>query len=368
MKQILIGLLLLRLGWSVMAQPVVSPEVHSDGSVTFRLKAPDAREVKLHCEDVPESKMVKDDKGVWSLTTGPLEPDFYVYSFNVDGVHALDPANALMKYNLLNTESQVHVPGPPSLLWELNDVPHGELHQHFYKSSAANDERNFIVYTPPGYDQRSWKRYPTLYLLHGFSDDATAWSTVGRANVIVDNLIARKQARPMVIVMPLGYGNTDILKPGGNHNRELRRQNLERFQQALLEEVVPQVEKSYRVSHGRDMRAIAGLSMGGNESLVTGLNHLDRFAWVGSFSAGGINTNFTAAFPSLNSTANDKLRLLWIGCGKDDQLIGVNKKFCDWLTSENIRYTWVELPGVHSFLVWRRDLCRFVPLLFQKQT
>ena len=366
MKTILLGTLLLLPGLSTLAQPVVSPEVHDDGTVTFRLKAPDAREVQVHCETVKETKMIKDDQGVWSFTTPPLEPDFYVYSFNVDGVHALDPANSLIKYNLLNTESQVHVPGPSSLLWELNDVPHGALHQHFYKSAVAGDDRDFIVYTPPGYKFHSWKHYPTLYLLHGFSDDATAWSTVGRANVIADNLIARGQAQPMVIVMPLGYGNTEVLKPGGSRNQEVRRQNLERFQQALLEEVIPQVEKSYNVSHDRNQRAIAGLSMGGNESLVTGLNHLDHFAWIGSFSAGGINTNFSVAFPNLNSAANDKLRLLWIGCGKSDQLDGVNKQFCSWLDSQGVHHEWVELPGVHSFLVWRRDLCQFVPLLFQK--
>jgi enterochelin esterase-like enzyme len=366
MKTNLLGALLLTL-WSssLTAQSVVSPEVHGDGRVTFRLKAPDAREVQLHCEDVAKSTMTKDDQGVWSFTTDPLEPDFYVYSFNVDGARVIDPANSLIKYNLLNTDSQVHVPGPASLLWELNDVPHGELHRHFYHSAVANDDRDFIVYTPPGYKSGAWKRYPTLYLLHGFSDDATAWSTVGRANVMVDNLIARKQARPMVIVMPLGYGNTDVLKPGGNHDQTLRRQNLERFQQALLQEVMPQVEKSYRVSHDRDRRAIAGLSMGGNESLMTGLNHPDQFAWIGSFSAGGINTNFPEAFPNVNSATNDKLRLLWIGCGNHDPLVTVNRQFCDWLTAQNVRYTWVELPGVHSFLVWRRDLCQFAPLLFQ---
>ena len=359
-------LLSLAISLPAFAQPVVSPEVHGDGTVTFRLKAPEAKAVQLHCEGVLRPEMVKDAQGIWSFTTEPLAPDFYVYSFSVDGVHALDPANPLIKYNLLNTESQVHVPGPSSLLWELNDVPHGELHEHFYKSTAAGDNRNFFVYTPPGYQSGSWKRYPTLYLLHGFSDDASAWSTVGRANVILDNLIARKQAVPMVIVMPLGYGNTDILKPGGSRDEKLRRENLERFQQALLDEVIPQVENSYHVSHDRTSRAIAGLSMGGNESLTTGLNHLDKFAWIGSFSAGGINTNFPVAFPNLNSSANDKIRLLWIGCGKDDQLDAVNKRFCDWLASQNVRYTWVELPGVHSFLVWRRDLGQFLPLLFRK--
>ncbi|HEX4349214.1 MAG TPA: alpha/beta hydrolase-fold protein, partial [Verrucomicrobiae bacterium] len=158
----------------------------------------------------------------------------------------------------------------------------------------------------------------------------------------------------------------DILKPGGSSARDLRQQNLDKFQQALLDEVMPQVEKSYRVSSGRDSCAIAGLSMGGAESLVTGLNHLDRFAWIGAFSSGGVNTNYAAQFPALNSTANQKLHLLWIACGKDDRLLDANKQFCNWLTSENINYTWTESSGWHSFLVWRRDLCQFAPLLFQK--
>jgi enterochelin esterase family protein len=364
MRHIFFALILLAL--PLHAQPVVSPEVQSDGRVTFRLKAPNAKEVQLHCEDVPNSAMQRDDQGVWTFTTGPLEPDIYVYSFNVDGVHAIDPANPLLKYNLLNTESQVHVPGPKSLLWELNDVPHGELHQHFYKSNAAGDDRDFIVYTPPGYDPSARKRYPVLYLLHGFSDDPTAWSVVGRANVILDNLIARSQAKPMIIVMPLGYGTMDILKPGGSRSADLRQQNLDKFQRALLDEVMPQVEKSYRVLSGRDSCAIAGLSMGGAESLVTGLNHLDRFAWIGAFSSGGVNTNYAVQFPAVNSTINQKLHLLWIACGKDDRLLDPNKQFCNWLTSQNVNYTWTESPGFHSFLVWRRDLCQFAPLLFQK--
>lgn len=364
MRPILLGVFLFAI--PALSQPVISPDVQSDGRVTFRLKAPKATEVQLHCEDVPASTMTMDAQGVWTFTTQPLEPDIYVYSFNVDGVHVNDPANPLLKYNLLDTESEVHVPGPKSLLWELNDVPHGELHKHFYHSTVAGDDRDFFVYTPPGYDSTSRKRYPTLYLLHGFSDDATAWSAVGRANVILDNLIARGQARPMVVVMPLGYGTMEILKPGASRNPDLRQQNLDGFQKALLEEVMPRVEKSYRVSNRRDLRAIAGLSMGGNESLMTGLNHLDLFAWVGSFSAGGIDTNYTTAFPAMNSEANEKLHLLWIACGRDDRLFDSNKQFCNWLTSENVRHTWVESGGGHSFLNWRRYLCQFTPLLFQK--
>ena len=148
--------------------------------------------------------MLKDSAGVWSLTTEPLEPDFYTYSFVVDGVRMTDPVNPLLKYNLLNSDSEVHVPGPQSLPWEINDVPRGTLHHHFFRSKVAEDDRDFWVYTPPDYDPKARTRYPVLYLLHGFSDDASAWSTVGLANVILDNLIARRQARPMIIVMPLG--------------------------------------------------------------------------------------------------------------------------------------------------------------------
>ena len=207
-------LVLLMLAVPAFAQPIISPEVHPDGRVTFRLKAPAAKEVQLHCQAVKGATMKKINKAVVPFTTDPLEPDIYAYSFNVDGLRMIDPSNPLIKYNLRNIDSQVHVPGPKSLPWEINDVPHGVLHQHFYKSAVAGDERNFIVYTPPGYDPTAKKRYPVLYLLHGYTDDSTAWTSVGLANVILDNLIARGQAKPMIVVMPLGYGTLDILKPG----------------------------------------------------------------------------------------------------------------------------------------------------------
>ena len=200
-----------------LGQPVVSPEVHSDGSVTFRLAAPKATEIWLHCEGVGDSAMQKDDHGLWTFTTPPLQPDIYSYSFFVNGVHLTDPANPSIKYNLLNTDSQVEVPGPKSLSWALNDVPHGVLHHHFYHSAVADDDRDFIVYTPPRYDPSSHRRYPVLYLLHGYSDDTSAWSTAGRANVILDNLIARGQAKPMIIVMPLGYGTMQIVNQARKH-------------------------------------------------------------------------------------------------------------------------------------------------------
>jgi enterochelin esterase-like enzyme len=365
MKHLLLAALLFALPAS--AQSVVSPEVQADGRVTFRLQAPNAKEVQLHCEGVSHSAMQKDDRGVWTFTTGPLEPDIYAYTFRVDGLPVIDPRNPFLKYNLLNTENQVAVPGAKPQVWEISDVPRGTLHRHFYKSAVAGDERDFIVYTPPGYDASTPQPYPVLYLLHGYSDDPTAWSAVGRANVILDNLIASGRAKPMVIVMPLGYGTMDVVKAGWSRvrDRELWQRNVDWFGKALLDEVMPQVEKAYRVSTDQRSRAIAGLSMGGTESLAVGLNHLDRFAWVGAFSSGGLNTNFAAQFPALDAKANDRLRLLWIACGKEDGLLKPNQQFCDWLRSENIRFTWVESPGGHSFRVWRRYLAEFAPLLFK---
>jgi enterochelin esterase-like enzyme len=350
------------------AQQIVSPEVQSNGCVTFRLRAPDAKDVQVHGE-AANAKMQKDEHGVWSFTTPPLEPDIYTYSFSVDGLRTIDLNNPLIKYNLLNTDSEVHVPGPSSLPWEIADVPRGVVHRHFYKSEIAGDERDFYVYTPPGYDPSSRKKYPVLYLLHGYSDDASAWVSVGCANMILDNLIARHQARPMIIVMPLGYGTMEIVKAGWGRvrNSDLWQRNANGFRDALLKEVIPQVEKNYRVRTDRDSRAIAGLSMGGAESLTTGLNALDKFAWIGAFSSGGLSTNFDSQFPHLDEKANRQLRLLWIACGKQDGLFGANRKFSEWLDSKQVKHAWVESAGAHSFRVWRRYLAQFAPLLFQEK-
>lgn len=349
--------------------PVRSPEVGADHRVTFRLRAPNAREVVLAREGAPRQPMQKDENGVWSVTTPPLEPDLYGYSFVVDGVGLLDPGNPLMKPNLLNTQSMVHVPGPSSLPWEVNHVPHGTVHHHYYKSGVVGDERDFYVYTPAGYDPKSSKRYPVLYLLHGFSDDASGWTAVGQANVILDNLIAEGKAKPMLVVMPLGYGAPEILSRTGPGSRDpgLRQRNLDRFRDALITEVLPEVEKSYRAATDRNSRAIAGLSMGGAESLFTGLNNLNRFAWVGAFSSGGLGSDFSTTFPNLDAKANGQLRLLWIACGTEDGLITANRQLRDWLKSKDIHHVDVETPGAHSWLVWRRNLATFAPMLFRSE-
>jgi enterochelin esterase family protein len=348
--------------------PLVSPEVHPDHRVTFRFRGPNVKEVAVSLEGVPKPfPMQKDDAGVWSVTTEPLAPDFYGYTIIADGVGLFDPSNYAIKPNFLYRASEVHVPGPASLSWETTDVPRGEVHHHFYKSGVVGDDRGFFVYTPPGYDPRGKQSYPVLYLLHGFSDDANAWTAVGRANVIVDNLIARGKAKPMIVVMPLGYGAPEVLAPdsGVFHDRALTERNFDKFREALLKEVIPRVEGAYLVVKDRNARAIAGLSMGGAESLLTGLNTLNQFAWIGAFSSGGITEEFDKEFPGLDAKAAPQPRLLWIACGTDDRLIEINRKFRDWLASKKIQHVDIETPGAHTWLVWRRNLTDFGSLLFR---
>src|SRR6267143_1619885 len=332
--------------------PVISPEVLSDNRVTFRFRAPNVKEVALSLEGASKDlTMQKDEQGVWSVTSEPLTPDFYGYSFVADGVHLIDPSNPLMKPNLLNTTSQVHVPGA-SLPWEVGDVQHGEVHHHYYKSGVVGDQRDFYVYTPPGYDGRGKQTYPVLYLLHGFSDDASGWTAVGRANVILDNLIAQGKTKPMVVVMPLGYGAPEIVVPGaaGLRDPNLSKRNYDKFRDALFTEVIPAVEKVYRVSHDRGARAIAGLSMGGAESLYVGLNALNRFAWIGAFSSGGLSEDFNASFSGVDAKVNAQLRLLWIACGAEDFLIDFNRKLREWLKSRGVKHTTIETPGAHTWM------------------
>jgi enterochelin esterase family protein len=349
------------------AAPLVSPDVHSDGRAIFRFRAPNAKQVQIAREGAEPEAMQQDDQGVWSVTTSPLAPDYYGYSFVADGVRLIDPANHLLIPNLLSTSSAVHVPGPSSLPWEMNDVPHGEIHHHFYRSAVAEDDRDYYVYTPPNYDAAAKKTYPVLYLLHGYSDDASGWTAVGHANVILDNLIARGQAKPMIIVMPLGYGTMDFVRLAWNawSHEQLRDTNFKKFTESLLGEVVPRVESEYRIMKDRDGRAIAGLSMGGSESLLTGLNNLDKFSWIGAFSSGGIPDDFQKDFPSLDAKANQHLHLLWIACGTEDHLITVNRNLREWLTAKGVKHTDIETPGMHTWMVWRRNLAEFAQLIFR---
>ena len=362
-----LGLLLAAAAISAPAQLVRSPDVASDRRVTFRFQAPYAKQVRLFREGADPVPLQKTPDGVWTITIGPLEPDFYGYKFIADGVYLMDPENTTIEPNLFTPESLLHVPGPSSLPWETADIPHGEIHEHFYHSGVVGDDRELFVYTPPGYDAHAKKPYPVLYLLHGLSHDARSWTEVGRAHLIADHLIAQGKIKPLVIVMPSGYGDAEVLARPEHVDRrqQIWLGNMRKFHEAFLAEVIPLAEKAYRISTDRNFRALAGLSMGGTEALYTGLNAPDRFDWIGSLSAGTLAEDVAPLFPALNAKATAQLRLLWIACATDDSLIVPNRKFRDWLTSKGIRSTPIETLGRHTWMLWRRNLVEFLPLLFR---
>jgi enterochelin esterase family protein len=347
-----------------------SHEVHGDGSVTFRYKDLSAQKVLLHLDGRREPfEMQKDAAGIWSVLIPPLAPQIYGYVFEADGRYGLDPANPFANPNLFYLSNPVTVPGAVPQPWEVRDVPHGTVHHHFFTSKVAaglvKGQSEYYVYTPPNYDPKRHQPYPTLYLLHGWSDMANGWTDVGKANFILDALIAEGKAKPMLVVMPLGYGDMKFVNGGeGQWDSDAAvEHNSALFSQTLLTEVLPQVEAAYRVSKKRDGRAIAGLSMGGLESLSIGLAHPEQFAWVGGFSAalGHREMEQLSAFDAKKAA----LRLVWIACGTEDGLITPSRKFVEWLKSKDVAVTAIETPGMHTWMVWRDNLVNFAPLLFQ---
>jgi enterochelin esterase family protein len=368
--------------------PVRSPEVSAEGKVTFRLRAPNAKEVAVTGIG-QRLAMTKDEQGVWSATTDTLKPDLYTYMFNVDGLSIVDPSNKELKSSFAGIgNSLLRVPG--ASLVEPPKGPRGIVARHFYHSALIGDDRDFYVYTPPNYDANRKEPYPVFFVLHGLGDDSSAWLNVGGANTILDNLITQGKMRPVVMVNTLGYGTPN--GPAGAMGPTM----IPTFAKALVEEVLPQVEKTYRVSKDRKQRAIAGLSMGGAEALYTGLNNIDKFAHVGSFSgafvmwprsappappaaapapgAGGGGgrggralepADFEKNFPNLNAKTAGQLDSLWIACGTEDGLMGVNRQFAAWLKSKDIKFTNLEIPNyAHVWPLWRQNLAEVGPLFF----
>ena len=368
------------------AAPVISPEVRADGRIIFRLRAPNAKEVgaRVAGNTLP---MQKDEQGVWSVTTDVFAPGIYTYALILDGTSINDPANRHAQTSFANFQSMFVVPGPDPWL-PAAEVPRGAIARHRFHSAIAGDDRDFFVYTPAGYDVRRAKPYPVLYLLHGLGDDAERWLTGGGgANNILDNLIAQGKAVPMVVVTTLGYGTSAGPADAGANSGGI----VTGYAKILLNEVMPQVQKSYHVSDRREDRAIAGLSMGGAEALYTGLNNLDRFAWLGSFSGafvmwprpasaapppaapgggrGGGSLDpavFEMNFPSLDAKANSRIKHLVITCGTADGLLGVNRQFKEWLKAKDVRFTDEEVPDVgHVWPLWRQNLTDFVQRTFK---
>lgn len=370
--------------------PVVSPEVAADGKVTFRLRAPNAKEVfvtGIAPGSGPEGgrlSMQKDEQGVWSVTTEPMQPGIYQYAFSVDGLRITDPSNHRFQTGFNSARSsRLHVPGG---LWSpAPGIARGAITRHFYHSAVAGDDRDFWVYTPAGYDPKRKDPYPVLFLLHGLGDEANSWIENGAANVILDNLIAQGKAKPMIMVNTLGYGFPD--GPRG----AMRAGMLESFARTVEEEVLPLVESRYHVSKDRTQRAIAGLSMGGAEATFTALNHLDKFAWIGSFSGAFVMwprertpapaepgpagpprmapvtpEAIAKVFPKLDEKANGQIKLLWMTCGTADGLVGVNRTFRDWLNAKGVKHTYIEDPDIgHVWPYWRQNLADFAQLLFR---
>lgn len=337
-------------------QSIVSPEVHSDCLVTFRLRAPNAENVAVNLQGT--HPMAKDNEGLWSATIGPLEPEIYDYDFVVDGLHIVDPSNAWLKVWLRTSKNLLKVPGDQPMFFEQQNVPHGTVHIHKYSSKSLGVTRGLYVYTPPGYETSRDVKYPVLYLFHGFGDSEDAWTVVGRANLIVDNLLAKNKAKPLIIVM--SYGHTPSAPPvRGSIGR------YESFERDLIEDVIGYVQKNYRVHTDQKNRAVAGLSMGGGQSLSVGLGNLDLFGWVGAFSSAVPESENLEKLLVKPESLNEKLKLLWIGCGKKDFLFERNQKFLARLKADKINHVAHITEGAHEWRLWRIYLSVFVPLLFR---
>ena len=339
-------------------QILISPEVHSDGRVTFRLNAPNAKRVGVNVQFAQGLRLMTRGKtGVWSVTLGPAEPEIYEYNFVVDGLEIVDPANSWLKVWLRNSKNLVEIPGKEPMFFQEQQVPHGTIHIHKYRSKSLGVTRGLYVYTPPSYQTSENVRYPVLYLLHGMGDCEDAWTVVGRANVIVDNLLAENRARPLVIVMP--YGHTPSAPPDmrsiGNYGA---------FEKDLIEDVIPYIQERYRVSKDQKGRAIAGLSMGGGQALTVGLGNLELFGWVGAFSSAVPRDQQLDDLLAKLKASNERLNLLWVGCGRKDFLFETNQKLIEQLKSDNIKHVARITDGGHEWRLWRQYLNELVPLLF----
>jgi enterochelin esterase-like enzyme len=338
-----------------------SPEVLDDRQVTFRLKAPKATEVTINGDWMPpktNTPLAKGEDGVWSVTLGPLEPGIAIYTFTVDGLEIADPINPKIKLRARTSASLLDVPGDGKQLFEAQDVPHGDVEINYIKSKALNGQtREVRVYTPPGYDADPSKKYPVLYLLHGNNDTAAGWTEVGKANYILDNLIVQKKAVPMIVVMPWGHA-----LPYGD-----RGNNTALFEKYLIDDLIPAIEKSYRVAPGRENRALVGLSMGGGQTLTIGPAHLDLFSALGAYSA-AVPRDFETRFKDLlddPASTNARLKLFWIGCGKLDPGFSRSEKLDALLKEHKINHIFRPSEGYHNYASWRLYLGETVPLLFR---
>lgn len=349
---------------SARPQAVQSPIVHPDRTVTFNFQAPNAKKVELSAQFIKGNQILQTGtNGVWSITVGPVDPNLYPYNFVVDGIGVADPANQELFPNERFKASLVDIPSDPPSLYSVQDVPHGELTFCYYQSKTLGRTRPLIVYTPPGY-RANTEKYPVLYLVSGTTDTEETWFRAGRANFILDNLIAHKRALPMIIVLPYGNMMMDTPPPASLQAAEMYKV----FNDELAGNIIPYVEARYRVIPDREKRAIAGFSRGGGQSLFTGFNNLDKFAWIGSYSAYLTPEVFENYFSGLAATpgvTNQRIKLLWLGVGNEDFLYKQAVAFDDFLKEKKIEHKSLVTGGGHTWMNARHYLAETLQLYFK---
>ena len=405
-RQIVSGLcgsaLMMLAASTVLAQPAPppaappvprSPEIHPDRTVTFRLSAPRSTEVTLNgsWDGAANIKMTKDEDGVWSVTVGPLAPQLWGYWYLVDGVKALDPGNSETQRDGARYANLLMISGAESALWDFKDVPHGAVEAIWYPSPTLKQaNRRMMVYTPPDYATGT-RRYPVLYLLHGGGGDEDAWLTMGRANIILDNLIAQGKARPMIVVMPngnatqtvsqgFGFGPTPALQsvqapapppmqaagaaPGGGRGAQPPQPYEGSYPQSLVKDVIPFVEKNFRVLNDKNNRAIAGLSMGGGHTLAATNNNPGVFGYIGVFSAGP-RTVDAALETQIDAVKAGGVKFYWLGAGTTDMAREGTVNLAKLVKDHGFKTSYREIPGRHYWFLWRDFLGQFAQVMFE---
>jgi enterochelin esterase-like enzyme len=338
----------------------ISPEI-GKSDVTFRIQAPQAKEVKLKLR-APfggDTQLTKGEKGMWTATLTGVKPGVWEYSFLVDGLNIIDPLNPVLKPQRSPNTSILHVPSEPPAPWDLTKVPHGVVHQMDYYSRATKSWKGLTIYTPPG-ALADPTPLPVLYLSHGYSDNEKSWTTHGKAHWILDNLIAEGKAKPMIIVMPDGHA----IPPSTGWKEEYGQENTRLYAEDLVTDVVPLVQKTFRVNPNAEARAFAGLSMGGRHAIYVAMNHHDKFRWVGAFSSAIPNAEQLAAGVDKAAATNADLKLFWVACGKNDFLFKANEEFNQLLTTKGVKHEYAVTEGDHSWPIWRDYLVTFAQRLF----
>lgn len=348
------------------------PQVNSEGRVRVSISAPQALKVQLDIGAV-KYDLVKNDKGEWTGESAPQVEGFHYYQLNIDGASVPDPGS-LFFYGAGRWGSGIEIPAPDQDFYALKDVPHGLVSQKVYHSKITASWRRCFVYTPAEYDQNPQSRYPVLYLQHGSFEDETGWSAQGKANLILDNLLAEKKAVPMIIVMDNGYASkaanqSKLGAPAGPGA-------FSAFEEVLIKEIIPMIDAQYRTIADRDHRAMAGLSMGANQTIQITMNNLDKFSYIGAFSGTSNYPHTDAIDPATfmdgkfkdGNALNKQIHLFWLGLGTKEpnpfpSSVGAFRAMLD---KQGVKYTYYESPGTaHEWLTWRRDLHQFAGLLFK---